>query len=69
MDDVNEAFDLMCDQLRLVYKDPNSAIIKRGLGRDGLHLNNVGLQQLMSFIFTDLGMEHLSLRGKLPNKF
>lgn len=32
VDDVNEAFDFMCDQLRLVYRDPNSAVSKRGLG-------------------------------------
>lgn len=28
--DVNEAFDFMCNQLCLVYRDPNSAVSKRG---------------------------------------
>lgn len=59
LDDFNEVFGFMCDQLILVYRDPTSCVSKKGFGRDELHLNNGGLQQLMTFIFTDSGMEHL----------
>lgn len=47
----------MCDQLRVVYRDPNTEVIKRGYGRDGIHLKAIVDQQLMNFTLTDLGLE------------
>lgn len=56
----------MFDQLHLVYQDPNTAVSKRGLGRDRLHLNNLGLQHLMEYVFSNLGMIYLVPAGTGP---
>lgn len=55
--EVNEALRFMCDQLKLIYRDPNTAITQRGYGRDGVHLNSLGDQQLTDFILSDLGVD------------
>lgn len=46
IEDINEALKFMCDQLKLVFRDPNTIVRARGLGRDGLHLNSLGTQKL-----------------------
>lgn len=46
----------MCDQLKLVYGDPHADILPRGYGRDGIHLNSLGDEQLTNFMITDLGL-------------
>lgn len=55
--DVNEALRFMCEQLKVVYRDPNEAVTARGYGRDGIHLNSLGDQQLTNFILSDLGLQ------------
>lgn len=57
VEDVREALRFMCDQLKVVYRGPNTAVTKRGYGRDGIHLNPIGDEKLMKFILTDLGLE------------
>lgn len=61
IDNVNEALDFMCQQLKLVYRNPNPAVTGRGLGRDGLHLNAYGSRQLAEFIFSDISVQTKSL--------
>lgn len=56
----------MFDQLHLVYRDPNTAVSKRVLGRDGIHLNNLGLQHLIEYVFFNLGMIHQVPAGTGP---
>lgn len=57
----------MFDQLHCEYRDPNRAVSKRGLGRaDGLHLNNLGLQQIMEFFLSDLEIIHQVPTGTGP---
>lgn len=57
VEDVNEALRFMCDQLRVVYRDPNTEVTKRGYGKNGIHLKAIVGQQLMNFILTDLFLE------------
>lgn len=57
IESVNEAIQFMCDNLHVVYRDPNKEVTARGLGRDGLHLNQLGDHQLANFILNDIGHE------------
>lgn len=57
IEQVNEALRFMCDNLRLVYRDPNEEVTIRGIGKDGLHLNNTGDNQLANFILTDISIK------------
>lgn len=57
IDDVNDALQFMCDQLKLVFRNPNTAVTGRGIGRDGLHLNSLGERQLTDFIMSDIGVQ------------
>lgn len=52
--EANDALAFMCDQLKIVYRDPNTIITERGLARDGLHLNRYGSKLLAEFILTDV---------------
>lgn len=57
IEQVNEALRFMCDNLHLVYRDPNEEVTIRGIGRDGLHLNHIGDNQLANFILEDIGLK------------
>lgn len=65
INDINDALRFMCDQLKIVYRDPNTMVTARGLGRDGLHLNAYGAQRLAEFIFSDIGILTSSLPQEL----
>lgn len=48
----------MWDQLRVVYRGANTAVTERGYGKNWVHLNPIGDQQLlMKIVLTDLGLE------------
>lgn len=68
IDDVNKAFNFMCQRLKVVFRDPNVAVTARGLGRDGLHLNSVGSRQLAEFIMSDIGVETTGLYNYTPSQ-
>lgn len=52
--EANEALAFMCDQLKVVFRDPNEVITDRSLARDGLHLNRYGSRLLAKFIIDDV---------------
>lgn len=42
IDEINDAYKFMCEQLNLSYTDPNTTLKERVLGKDGIHLNRPG---------------------------
>lgn len=64
INEVNEALRFMCENLHLVYRDPNEKVTTRGIGKDGLHLNRIGDYQLANFILTDLGLKPILDTGR-----
>lgn len=64
IEEINEAFRFMCDQLKVVYRDPNTSVPDRALQRDGLHLNNFGTALLTDFILQDVAPSEVERKSE-----